>query len=130
MEIIAELKTNQCEVSEETRWNLARKAFHHTAAYDAAISAYFERQSKDDEGLPPVINLSLVQHTPLRYGENPHQRAALYRPQFHPPIGLVAAKQLHGKQLSFNNYLDLQGAWSLIREFEETACAIIKHTNP
>jgi len=128
--ILAELKTNRGHISSEMRWDLARKAFHHTAAYDAAISAYFEKESRDEDGLPPVINLSLVRHASLRYGENPHQRAALYRPQFHPPIGLVAAKQLHGKQLSFNNYLDLQGAWSLIREFDETACAIIKHTNP
>jgi phosphoribosylaminoimidazolecarboxamide formyltransferase/IMP cyclohydrolase len=129
-EVVAELKANEGETSAETRWNLARKAFHHTAAYDAAISGYFEKMSSKEEGLPPVFNLSLVRQSELRYGENPHQRAALYRPQFHPPIGIVAAKQLHGKQLSFNNYLDLHGAWGLIHEFEKTACAIIKHTNP
>jgi phosphoribosylaminoimidazolecarboxamide formyltransferase/IMP cyclohydrolase len=129
--VVAEMRANKGETSAETRWNLARKAFHHTAAYDAAISGYFEKLSaKDDEGLPPNINLSLVRQASLRYGENPHQRAALYRPQFHPPIGVVAAKQHHGKQLSFNNYLDLNAAWALIREFEETACAIIKHNNP
>ena len=128
--IIAEMKANGNETSQETRWELARKAFHHTAAYDAAISGYFEKLSSGDEGLPPVVNLSLVRQASLRYGENPHQRAALYRPQFHPPTGVVAAKQHHGKQLSFNNYLDLNAAWGLIREFEDTACAIIKHTNP
>jgi phosphoribosylaminoimidazolecarboxamide formyltransferase/IMP cyclohydrolase len=128
--IIAEMRANEGETSDELRWELARKAFHHTAAYDAAISGYFEKLSAGDEGLAPVINLSLVRQATLRYGENPHQRAALYRPQFHPPIGVVAAQQHHGKQLSFNNYLDLNAAWGLIREFEETACAIIKHNNP
>ncbi len=128
--VAAEMKVGAGATTAETRWELARKAFHHTAAYDAAISGYFEKMSSDDEGLPPVVNLSMVKEASLRYGENPHQRAALYRPQFHPPIGIVAAVQHHGKQLSFNNYLDLNAAWGLIREFEDTACAIIKHTNP
>ncbi|MEJ2146829.1 MAG: bifunctional phosphoribosylaminoimidazolecarboxamide formyltransferase/IMP cyclohydrolase [Acidobacteriota bacterium] len=128
--VLAELETNHLEVSRETRWELARRAFHHTAAYDAAISAYFEQLTEKEEGLPPVINLSLSRVTSLRYGENPHQRAALYRPQFLPVSGLVGSRQLHGKQLSFNNYIDLQGAWGLISDFSETACAIIKHTNP
>ncbi len=128
--VLAELKTSHGEVSRETRWELARRAFHHTAAYDAAISSYFEQLADHEEGLPPVINLSLQRVTPLRYGENPHQRAALYRPQFLPVSGLVGSRQLHGKQLSFNNYIDLQGAWGLVSDFSETACAIIKHTNP
>jgi phosphoribosylaminoimidazolecarboxamide formyltransferase/IMP cyclohydrolase len=128
--VVAEMKVNGDEVSADTRRQLARKAFHHTAAYDAAISGYFEKISSDEEGLPPTVNISLKKQASLRYGENPHQRAALYRPQFHPPIGIVAAQQHHGKQLSFNNYLDLDSAWGLIREFDETACAIIKHTNP
>ena len=129
--VVAELQTHQGEISRETRWELARKAFHHTAAYDAAISGYFDRQlSQEKEDLPPVINLNLVRVAALRYGENPHQRAALYRPQFLPVSGLVGSRQLHGKQLSFNNYIDLQGAWGLISEFSSTACAIIKHTNP
>jgi phosphoribosylaminoimidazolecarboxamide formyltransferase/IMP cyclohydrolase len=128
--VVSEMRANQCETADKMRWELARKAFHHTAAYDSAISGYFEKLSSEEEGLPPVINISLVRQAQLRYGENPHQRAALYRPQFHPPIGIVSAQQHHGKQLSFNNYLDLNAAWGLIREFEETACAIIKHNNP
>lgn len=128
--VVAEMQVEGGQTKEETRWELARKAFHHTAAYDAAISGYFEKMSTDEEGLPPVFNLSLKKQAALRYGENPHQRAALYHPQFHPPIGIVAAIQHHGKQLSFNNYLDLDAAWGLIREFDDTACAIIKHTNP
>lgn len=128
--VLAELEANQLEVGSDTRWELARRAFHHTAAYDAAISAYFEEHSQDVDGLPPVINLSLARVAGLRYGENPHQRAALYRPQFAAASGLIASRQLHGKQLSFNNYIDLQGAWGLVSEFSETACAIIKHTNP
>jgi phosphoribosylaminoimidazolecarboxamide formyltransferase/IMP cyclohydrolase len=128
--IIAEMKAGDKEVSRDTRQMLARKAFFHTAAYDAAISGYFDRLEASPDELPPSINMSLVRQSSLRYGENPHQRAALYRPQFHPPIGIVAAEQKHGKQLSFNNYLDLHSAWGLIREIEDTACAIIKHTNP
>jgi len=128
--VLAELASNQGIVSDATRFELAGKAFHHTAAYDSAISAWFDQQGTKEEGLPPVINLSLTRVDTLRYGENPHQRAALYRPQFLPPSGLVAAAQKHGKQLSFNNYLDLQGAWGLVSEFDSCACAIIKHTNP
>ena len=128
--VLAELQANDLQVRPDTRRELARRAFHHTAAYDAAISAYFEGISDQEEGLPPVINLSLARVAALRYGENPHQRAALYRPQFLPESGLIGSRQLHGKQLSFNNYIDLQGAWGLISDFSETACAIIKHTNP
>jgi len=128
--VIAEMRAAGSQTSDDIRWELARKAFHHTAAYDAAISSYLEKLSSKEAGLPPVINLSLVRQASLRYGENPHQRAALYRPQFHPPTGITAAKQHHGKQLSFNNYLDLNAAWGLIRELEGTACAIIKHNNP
>lgn len=126
--VLADLKTAG-EVSRDLRLELARKAFAHTAGYDAAISAYLEGREPDG-GLPEVVHFSLKREAELRYGENPHQRAALYRPQNVEPEGIVAARQLHGKQLSFNNYLDLDGAWNLIREFEETACAIIKHTNP
>ncbi len=128
--VAAQLAANQGALRAETRRELARKAFHHTAAYDAAIASYFDRLGEDGEGLPSAINLSLTRVTSLRYGENPHQRAALYRPHFEPASGIVAAEQKHGKQLSFNNYLDLQAAWALVRDFGDTACVIVKHTNP
>ncbi len=125
--VLDQLRT-EGEVPHELRFRLARKAFAHTAAYDCAISAWLEQHY--GEGLPGQLSLGLRQEAVLRYGENPHQRAALYRPQGLEPEGIVAARQLHGKQLSFNNYLDLDAAWNLVQEFESTACAIIKHTNP
>lgn len=121
---------SQGETSEATRRSLAGKAFHHTASYDAAIAGYFEGLDSEDEGLPPALNLALLQKSSLRYGENPHQRAALYQPWFMPAAGLVSARQHQGKELSFNNYLDLESAWNLAGEFEDPFCAIIKHTNP
>ncbi|MDA2937147.1 bifunctional phosphoribosylaminoimidazolecarboxamide formyltransferase/IMP cyclohydrolase [Acidobacteria bacterium AH-259-A15] len=128
--ILAELKANNGETKDSTRRWLARKAFHHSAAYDAAIASYFESIETQDEVLPPAINLSLLRVNSLRYGENPHQRAALYQPWFSPQAGLGAAKQHQGKELSFNNYLDLEAAWNLCAEFEDACCVIIKHTNP
>ena len=128
--VLAQLAVNQGVLRPEARRELARKAFHHTAGYDAAIGSYFDRIAEDGDGLPPAINLALTRVSTLRYGENPHQRAAVYRPQFQPPGGIVAAEQKHGKQLSFNNYLDLEAAWALASEFQDTACVIVKHTNP
>ena len=129
-DVVAEIGEHSGETREATRRWLARKAFHHTAAYDSAIAGYFEGLESQREGLPPAINLALLQKSSLRYGENPHQAAALYQPWFSPSAGLVSAKQHQGKELSFNNYLDLDSAWNLCSEFEEAACAIIKHTNP
>jgi len=125
-------------VSMATRLRLAQKAFAHVAEYDAAIADFFaNRLSAADDGVriepetetPARLTLTLYRHQGLRYGENPHQKAALYRvPEDEP--GVAAARQLHGKELSFNNYLDLDAAWALVMEFSEPACAIIKHTNP
>lgn len=128
--ILAELKSSGRETTPQTRLQLARKAFRHTASYDTAISSYLEKVSAAEEGLPPAIALNLVQQQSLRYGENPHQRAALYRLQSFPPSGVLGAKQKQGKELSFNNFLDLEAAWSLAVEFDEPCGAIIKHTNP
>jgi phosphoribosylaminoimidazolecarboxamide formyltransferase/IMP cyclohydrolase len=80
--------------------------------------------------LPERVHIALRRKQELRYGENPHQSAGLYVPQGGVPKGLAAAKQLQGKELSYNNIVDLQAAWDLAQEFEQTVCAIIKHTNP
>lgn len=128
--VLEELRSQGGETTLETRRRLAKKAFAHTAGYDAAIATYFESLVSGTEGMPETLHLSLVREAELRYGENPHQRAALYRPVSAEATGLVGAEQLHGKQLSFNNYLDLQAAWALVSELAETACAIIKHNNP
>ncbi|MFB3903409.1 MAG: bifunctional phosphoribosylaminoimidazolecarboxamide formyltransferase/IMP cyclohydrolase [Acidobacteriota bacterium] len=130
--VIAQLKVNGCQTSSEERFRLAGKAFAHTGAYDNAIAAYLREQQAgagaEATGLPAAMSLSLTKQADLRYGENPHQRAALYAAG--APSGLVAARQLQGKELSFNNYLDLQAASGVAIEFDDPFCAIIKHTNP
>jgi phosphoribosylaminoimidazolecarboxamide formyltransferase / IMP cyclohydrolase len=124
--ILEEMRASGGGLSLETRWKLAKKAFRTTAAYDAAISARLERE---DEAGPLPLDLDV--HAPklmhLRYGENPHQSAALYG---EPGRGIAGAGQLHGKELSYNNLVDLDAAWQLAQEFASPAAAIIKHTNP
>jgi phosphoribosylaminoimidazolecarboxamide formyltransferase/IMP cyclohydrolase len=113
-------------LSLETRWRLAKKAFRTTADYDAAIAARLE---KLDSASPLPLDLSLraPKLMDLRYGENPHQAAALYGRRGQ---GLAGAEQLHGKELSYNNLVDLDAAWQLVAEFSQPAAAIVKHTNP
>ncbi len=119
------------ELSAETHWKLAQTAFLHTAAYDQAISARLARVDAQgttvDEPLPATLSIFAQRAATLRYGENPHQQAALYRLR---NTGIAGAEQLHGKELSFNNLVDLDAAWQLIQEFDGPAAAIIKHTNP
>ncbi len=109
----------------------AAEAFSHTASYDRAIANWFQRQLHPGE-LPQWWHLGLERIGGLRYGENPHQQAALYRchgwPQ--PPGGLASLKQLHGKELSYNNYLDLDAAWRSVCVLKDPAAVVIKHTNP
>jgi len=124
--IAEELRANGCALSLETRWRLARKAFRTTADYDAAISARFEQVDSPD-ALPHDLALRAPKRMDLRYGENPHQQAALYG---RPGQGIAGARQLHGKELSYNNLVDLDAAWQLASEFQTPAAAIIKHTNP
>ena len=126
------------ELSLATRWRLAQKAFATTAAYDTAIAStlahislrgdQFQIDQQQSAGFPSVLRVSLNKVMDLRYGENPHQRAAMYSDG--SGKGVANGKQLQGKELSYNNIVDLQAAWDLAQEFEETVCAIIKHTNP
>ncbi|MGA8598081.1 MAG: bifunctional phosphoribosylaminoimidazolecarboxamide formyltransferase/IMP cyclohydrolase, partial [Bryobacteraceae bacterium] len=132
-EIAAELvETGGC-LSPATHWRLAQQAFARTAAYDAAVSSRLARidaqgrTNSSPEFLPAALNLNANRSAVLRYGENPHQQAALYS---FKRGGIADAKQLHGKELSYNNLVDLDAAWQLILEFSEPAAAIIKHTNP
>jgi phosphoribosylaminoimidazolecarboxamide formyltransferase/IMP cyclohydrolase len=113
------------EVSEDTRRMLARKAFAHTASYDAAIVRYLGQ----DEPFPEQLVLSGRKVMGLRYGENSHQEAAFYR-RADGSGGLADAEKLHGKELSYNNLLDTDAAWKLVTELESPAVAIIKHSNP
>jgi phosphoribosylaminoimidazolecarboxamide formyltransferase / IMP cyclohydrolase len=113
----------------EDRRALAQKAFAHTAAYDAAISAYL----RGDDALPDNLALAFEKISDLRYGENPTQEAAFYAERSINPAlsaGIAAAKQLHGKELSFNNILDADAAWQAVRTYPQQCVAIVKHTNP
>lgn len=115
-------------LSAETRWRLAREAFATTAAYDAAIASTLERRAGVGTDLPHTLRVVAAQKMPLRYGENPHQAAALYTDR--SALGIANAKQLQGKELSYNNLVDLDACWALASEFDMPAVAIIKHTNP
>jgi phosphoribosylaminoimidazolecarboxamide formyltransferase / IMP cyclohydrolase len=119
--LLEELRTNGA-LAHETHWRLARKAFQTTAEYDAAISSRLETGNT-----PAELNIRAPKLMDLRYGENPHQVAALYGRRGE---GVAGAVQLHGKELSYNNLVDLDAAWQLVCEFEHPAAAIVKHTNP
>ena len=135
--VAAELQ-NSGETSLATRLHLARKVFATTSRYDGLISTELERLSgasgqaalHEKQSLPERIHVALHRQQELRYGENPHQAAALYVPAGSPLTGLAAAKQLQGKELSFNNLVDLEAARSLVAEFSGPASVIIKHNNP
>jgi phosphoribosylaminoimidazolecarboxamide formyltransferase / IMP cyclohydrolase len=134
--LAAEMLAHQGALSLETRWRLARQAFTLTAGYDAAIARTFNKiaaERQDDPELAPprfpqTLLIALAKNADLRYGENPHQGAALYSDG--TGTGVAGARQLQGKELSYNNLVDLDAAWELVQEFEEPAVAIIKHSNP
>ena len=136
--LIDELKANHGAISRETRWRFARQAFALTSAYDSAIANTLERIAEapapevpaapDAASLPLTLRINFPLAQSLRYGENPHQRAALYSDG--SGLGIAGAKQLQGKELSFNNLVDLDACWELTQEFDEPMVAIIKHTNP
>jgi phosphoribosylaminoimidazolecarboxamide formyltransferase/IMP cyclohydrolase len=127
--IVAELDLNSGELSVETRRRLAEKAFAHTACYDAAIWSYLSGQHTTS-GLPERFPLALRKQTDLRYGENPHQRAALYRTAEAISGTLPVARQLQGKELSFNNIADADAALECVKALSSPACVIVKHGNP
>ncbi|MDR2645338.1 MAG: bifunctional phosphoribosylaminoimidazolecarboxamide formyltransferase/IMP cyclohydrolase [Endomicrobium sp.] len=122
--IVDNLKSKS--INEDLKLNLAAKAFRYTAYYDSLISNYLTY-----EKFPTQASIPLQKLSGLRYGENPHQEAALYSngTETNKPI-VISAKQIHGKKLSYNNYLDLESAWRIVHEFDVPACAIIKHNNP
>jgi phosphoribosylaminoimidazolecarboxamide formyltransferase/IMP cyclohydrolase len=126
--VLAELRESGGALSLDTRKQLATKAFACTARYDASISTWFSARTYD--GFPPSRRDSYEKVSDLRYGENPHQQAAFYARVGSGPHLLEGVEQLHGKELSFNNLLDLSSARELVEEFDEPACAILKHNNP
>ena len=124
--VLEELRAGGGALSRQTKWRLAKKAFRTTADYDAAISARLE-QVDQPAGLPLDLSMRVPKMMDLRYGENPHQSAAIYGRR---GCGIAGAEQLQGKELSYNNLVDLDAAWQLACEFDQPAAAIIKHTNP
>jgi phosphoribosylaminoimidazolecarboxamide formyltransferase/IMP cyclohydrolase len=113
------------------RQRLAGEAYTHTAAYDTAISRWFAGgSSKAESSFPPKLGIELAKHADLRYGENSHQAAAVYVDTAARGVSLVQAKQLSGKELSYNNLLDLDSALAIVRPFAEPAATVIKHNNP
>jgi phosphoribosylaminoimidazolecarboxamide formyltransferase / IMP cyclohydrolase len=136
--LIDELKSNHGGLSYETRWRLAKQAFATTAAYDTAIANTLDQISSapasadpaalDDASLPATLRINMPLAQSLRYGENPHQRAALYSDG--SGLGIAGATQLQGKELSFNNLVDLDACWELAQDIDGPAVVIVKHTNP
>jgi len=135
--VLEELRASGA-LSDATRYRLAQEAFRRTAQYDAAIATYLRdpgargaapAAGADDALLPPRLRVDAERVRGLRYGENPHQSAAFYRPAG-APLGLAAAQQLHGPELSYNNLLDWSAALGLLLEWSEPAAVVIKHTNP
>src|SRR4029077_12625467 len=126
-----ELKRNGA-LSDETRFALAVAAFNRISNYDAAISDYLSSLQADGtrHEFPAQSNGRFVKLQDLRYGENPHQHAALYRDLFPAPGSLVTARQLQGKELSYNNIADADAAWECVKSFAAPACVIVKHANP
>src|SRR5262245_26631281 len=127
--VIEELRARQGALSLETRDRLAAAALARTAVYDQAISAYFARRAPS-EPFPPTLAFAFRRRQGLRYGENPHQAAAFYVEPDARHACVATAEVLHGKELSYNNILDLDSALNLVREFTAPAAVVIKHSNP
>ncbi|MBI5027208.1 MAG: bifunctional phosphoribosylaminoimidazolecarboxamide formyltransferase/IMP cyclohydrolase [Nitrospirae bacterium] len=129
--VLKEIKNSQGGVSYQTKFYLAQKVFEHTARYDTLIANYLKGiGTQASQGFPEYLNQSFTKVSDLRYGENPHQRAAIYREPLYKGLSIVDARLLQGKEMSYNNYLDANSALELVREFKEAAAVIIKHNNP
>ena len=131
-DVLAQLQAGDGKLDRKTRYELAVDAFNRVAQYDDAISNYLSARRYDGghQPFPQQTNPCFIKVADLRYGENPHQQAAWYR-DLRPAEGsLASAKQHQGKELSFNNIADADAAWECVRQFDNTACAIIKHANP
>ncbi|MCM1512235.1 MAG: bifunctional phosphoribosylaminoimidazolecarboxamide formyltransferase/IMP cyclohydrolase [Oxalobacter formigenes] len=133
--IAEEMQNNGGTLTENRRFDLARKAFFHTAQYDSAIASYLSSLGENKahasrSAYPQNLSLHFEKVQEMRYGENPHQSAAFYREQAVPAGALASYRQLQGKALSYNNISDADAAWECVKTFDEPACVIIKHANP
>lgn len=129
-QVLAEMQASGGAVSAETRTQLAVDAYTLTAAYDTAISSWLRQNVLDEGAMPDIMAIRGAKVQEVRYGENPHQAAAFYRYANVAPYGLAAAQVLQGKELSFNNYLDLEAVLAGVREFSAPTAYIVKHTSP
>jgi phosphoribosylaminoimidazolecarboxamide formyltransferase/IMP cyclohydrolase len=131
-DVIDEMKANQGVISHESRYHYAVKTFEHTARYDGAIANYLGATALDGSrtSFPHTYNTQFLKRQDLRYGENPHQRAAFYVEARPPEAGVATAEQLQGKELSFNNIADTDAALECVKQFTPPACVIVKHANP
>lgn len=127
--ILTELLNNENQLEQQTRFNLALKSFEHTASYDTAISLYLAKVNQQE--FPATLNLQFNKTQNMRYGENPHQNAAFYQEKAAASGSIAAAKQLQGKELSYNNIADTDAALECVKSFEDKpTCVIVKHANP
>ncbi|MBU2476391.1 bifunctional phosphoribosylaminoimidazolecarboxamide formyltransferase/IMP cyclohydrolase, partial [Candidatus Micrarchaeota archaeon] len=129
-EVIEELKKNKNKLSNKTKQKLAAKAFSLTAFYDSLIADYLKNKFNPEELFPEKLSLGFEKISSLRYGENPHQKAAVFKDGFSSKGNLTDIEILNGKTMSFNNYFDADSALSLAKEFSEPCAVILKHTNP
>ena len=129
--LIEELDANDGHTRYKTRFDLAIKAYEHTAHYDGAIANYFGRLVGDgSDRFPRTLNMQLTKAQEMRYGENPHQQAAFYKEKNPAEVGISSAVQLQGKELSYNNVADTDAALECVKNFADPACVIVKHANP
>ncbi|MCC6915825.1 bifunctional phosphoribosylaminoimidazolecarboxamide formyltransferase/IMP cyclohydrolase [Nitrosomonas sp.] len=131
--LLEKMRASNGSVDQDYRFQLAKKAFSHTAHYDGAISNYLTALESADsrrKPFPDQLNLSFTLAQSLRYGENPHQQAAFYRDIADVAGSLADYQQLQGKELSYNNIADTDAAWACVRTFDQPACVIVKHANP
>ena len=133
--LLAEMSANDGALTLTTRFGLAKKAFTHTARYDAAIANWLTALDETNDpanisGFPQKLQLAFDRVETLRYGENPHQQAAFYRDPLPTPGSIAAYKQLQGKELSYNNIADADAAWECVKTFPAPCCVIVKHANP
>ncbi|MFT4613385.1 MAG: phosphoribosylaminoimidazolecarboxamide formyltransferase/IMP cyclohydrolase [Bacteroidia bacterium] len=130
-DIISEMRSNDGATSMDTRFNLAIKAYEHTAAYDGAIANHFGRLVPGgSESFPRTFNAQFNKVQEMRYGENPHQQAAFYTEANPAEVGIASATQIQGKELSYNNVADTDAALECVKNFDQPACVIVKHANP
>ncbi len=129
--VLEEMQANDGALCRETRFDLSVQAFEHTSAYDGAIANYLgQKVPPGEELLPRTFNLQFEKLQSMRYGENPHQKAAFYRESLYQDASVTTARQIQGKELSFNNVADTDAALETVKQFAGPACVIVKHANP